>query len=201
MKILSLLLFKPGARFKELNIDSLGTDDFSYHVRCLLAEGFIVKERYSYSLSSKGKMLAGKIDTNTHTLEKQPKVGVLVIPHMKFGKEEKFLIQQRTKEPYFGYWGFMTGKVRFGETLEMTAGREMEEEAGMRGKFKLCYELHEMVYDKNTMEQLEDKFFHVVEAYDLEGDIADKTQEGNNGFYTVEEFRKLSPNTTMRTIF
>lgn len=193
IKILSTLLFNPKARFKELNIDSLTTDNFSYHIKSLLTNELIKKDGYFYSLTSKGKMIAGKVDTDTHTIEKQPKVSVIVVPYKYFGKTRKFLVQQRTKEPYFGYWGFMTGKVRFGETLSETAQRELKEEGGINGKFKFRFEIHEMVYDKNTKEQLEDKFFHIMEAYDLLGDIPEKTKEGNNKFVTVEEFRKLNP--------
>ncbi|HSX39928.1 MAG TPA: NUDIX domain-containing protein, partial [Candidatus Saccharimonadales bacterium] len=149
-KILSKLLFNPKARFEDLNTDFLTTDHFSYHIKNLLQEGLIKKDGTAYALSAKGKMLAGKIDTATHTMEKQPKVSVILIPHKKFDTTEKFLVQERTKEPYFGYLGFITGKVRFGEILQETAARELKEETGLEGKFKFCYEIHEMTYDKIT---------------------------------------------------
>lgn len=169
------------------------TDHFSYHLRALLEEKYVKKEKMAYSLTSKGKMLAGKIDTEIHKIEKQPKVSVIIIPHKTVRGKERFLIQQRMKEPYFGYKGFISGKVKFGETLEEAASRELMEEAGVGGKFRFCYEIHEMVYDKLTGEQLEDKFFHVVEFYNLTGKIAAKTPEGNNKFVTEEQFRKMKP--------
>jgi ADP-ribose pyrophosphatase YjhB (NUDIX family) len=193
LKILSRLLFNPKARFRDLKIDAITTDHLSYHLRSLLSEGLIKKDKLTYGLTSKGKMLAGKIDTAAHKMEKQPKVSVIIIPHKTTFGKERFLIQERTKEPYFGYKGFVTGKVRFGETLEQTAERELEEETGMGGKFRFCYEIHEMVYDKNTGEQLEDKFFHVIECYDLKGKVTKKTAEGLNQFVTVEEFREMKP--------
>lgn len=193
VKILSTLLFNPRARFKELNREGLNSDYFSYYVRLLLKDGLIQKEGYFYSLTSLGKMAAGKIDTVSQTVEKQPKVSVILIPHKKVEGRDMFLIQQRTKEPYFGYWGFMAGKVKFGETLEQTAARELKEEAGLTGKFRFCYEIHEMVYDKATGQQLEDKFFHAVEAYGLTGDLSETTQEGRNKFVTAREFLNITP--------
>ena len=192
LKILTTLLYKPNSRFKDLNIDSLTTDNFSYHIRTLLTDGLIQKETYFYSLTSKGKMIAGKLDTATYTIEKQPKVGALLIPHKTINGQEMFLIQQRLKEPYFGYWGFPTGKVRFGETLAETGSRELLEETGLHGDYKFCYQLHEMVYDKTTNQQLEDKFFQMLEVTHLKGDLID-TKEGHNLFVTVDEFRQITP--------
>jgi len=193
LKVLSKLLFSPKARFKELNTDKLSTDNFSFYIRSLIKSGLIKKEGYFYSLTTKGKMTAGKIDTDNHTVEKQPKVSIIIIPHKKIGKKDLFLVQERRKEPYFGYWGFMTGKIRFGQTINEVAQRELMEETGITGKFKFCYELHEMVYDKKTGEQLEDKFFHVIEAIDLEGELMAETKEGRNKFVSIAEFRKMRP--------
>lgn len=193
MKVLTKLLFNPKARFRDLNAEHLSTDNFSYYIRFLIKSGLIKKEGYFYSLTTKGKMVAGKIDTDSHTLEKQPKISIIVIPHKLIGGKQKFLIQQRKKEPYFGYWGFMTGKIRYGQTLGEVAERELEEEIGIKARFKFCYEIHEMVYDKKTGEQLEDKFFHVIEATDLKGEVIENTKEGQNKFVTVGEFRKMRP--------
>jgi 8-oxo-dGTP pyrophosphatase MutT (NUDIX family) len=188
IKILSRLLFKPRSRFRDLNTDFLTSDHFSYHIKSLVLGGFISKDTNFYSLTAKGKMLAGGIDTVTHTIEKQPKVSIVLVPH----QNGKFLIQQRTKEPYFGYWGFIAGKVKFGETLQETAARELLEEAGLSGQFKFCYEIHEMVYDKTSGDQLEDKFFHIVEATGLSGTMRNSA-EGENRFVTAAEFKKITP--------
>lgn len=193
LKILSQLLFAQKARFKELNVDALSTDAFSYHIRALLKADFIKKEGTYYSLTPKGKMVAAKLDTDTHKFEKQPKVSVILIPHKKVGNSELFLIQQRTKEPYFGYWGFIAGKIRWGELLAETANRELHEEAGLQGTCQFRYEIHEMVYDKSTKEMLEDKFFHVIEISNVKGELVTKTKDGVNKWVTAEEFIATTP--------
>lgn len=193
IKILSRLLFRPGARFRELNADRLETNDFSYHIRTLLKAELIRKDINKCTLTAKGKMVASKIDTTNHTVEKQAKISVIVILHRQISGKEYFLIQQRTKEPYFGYWGFISGKIKFGETLEEAARRELREETGLKGNFRFCFELHEMVYEKQTGNQLEDKFFHIMEAYDLTGRLKLKTIEGRCKLVGVEEFWKIKP--------
>ncbi len=193
IKVLAKLLFSPKARFKDLNTDHLSTDSFSYYIKSLIKTGLIRKDGYFYSLTIKGKMAAGKIDTDAHVIEKQPKVSIIIIPHKLIKGKQMFLVQQRRKEPYFGYWGFMTGKIRYGQTVFEVAQRELKEEMGISAKFKFSYELHEMVYDKKTKEQLEDKFFHVLEATNLKGEIIENTKEGHNKFVTIDEFRKMKP--------
>ncbi len=193
IRILSHLLFNPKSRFKDLNTEALSTDTFSYHVAVLTNAGLIQKEGNFYTLTHEGKATATKIDTDTHEFEKQPKISVIVIPRKKVAGKDHFVIHQRTKEPYFGYWGFITGKVRWGETLAETAARELAEEIGISGKHKFCFEIHEMVYQKSTNKLLEDKFFHVMEAYDLKGTVQEKTKEGINKLVTMDEFRQISP--------
>ncbi len=192
-KILTRLLFFPKSRFKHLNTDSLTTDNFSYYIRTLIATGLIKKDGSYYSLTSKGKMVAGKIDTQTYAIEKQPKVSVIIIPTRVHGGKKQYLIQQRRKEPYFGYWGFFTGKVRFGETVVEAGMRELSEETGLEGKINFCFQIHEMVYDKDTKDLLEDKFFQVLEAKNLIGELKLDNEEGFVKFVTEREFRKIQP--------
>ncbi|KKT77666.1 MAG: NUDIX hydrolase [Microgenomates group bacterium GW2011_GWA1_Microgenomates_45_10] len=153
----------------------------------------IHKDINRYALTAPGKMAAARLDTASGTVEKQPKISVYLIPHLKTGGIERYLVQERKKEPYFGYWGFITGKIRFGETLGETAERELAEETGLTGAFRFCYEIHEMVYDKKSGNQLEDKFFHVMEAFDLSGKVKTRTIEGRNKYVTAEEFWPLTP--------
>lgn len=193
IKILTYLLFNPKSRFKELNTDSLSTDRFSYHIRQLSDLGLIKKEGQSYYLTHEGKITASKIDTDKHEFEKQPKVSVIVIPSKIVSGKKVFVIHQRTKEPYFGYWGFITGKVRWGETLSETSERELNEEVGISGDHKFCYGIHEMVYSKKTNKLLEDKFFHIMEAKNIRGKIKKKTKEGVNKWVTAEEFLRITP--------
>lgn len=48
------------------------------------------------------------------------------------GKRE-ILIHQRLKEPFYGWYGSHSGKIRWGETPIECAKREFEEETGLIG--------------------------------------------------------------------
>ncbi|MFS8130939.1 MAG: NUDIX domain-containing protein [Candidatus Dojkabacteria bacterium] len=192
MKALKYLLFNPKSRFKNLNTESLPTDHFSYHIKSLVDLNLIKKEGQEYSLTLSGKEFANRMDTDNHTIEKQPKVSVILVP-IKIVKGIKYvMVQQRLKEPYYGYFGFMSGKVRYGETIFETAKRELKEETDLDAtKFRYCYILHEMVYDMNG-NILEDKFFNVVEVKNVTGKIKDA--EGSKNFwFNKKQFAEMGP--------
>jgi 8-oxo-dGTP pyrophosphatase MutT (NUDIX family) len=187
MQILQELLFHPNARFTDLNISGLSNDHFSYHVRSLIELGFVNKEDGKYSLTMNGKEYANRIDTSNTQIEKQPKISVLIIPEIEIDGVSKLAVQQRLKEPYYGFQGFITGKIRYGETVFQAAARELKEEMDLEAEFEYLYTLHEMVYDKEG-NMLEDKFFHVVHAVNVAGQLIEQTKDGKNSWVTVEEF-------------
>jgi predicted MarR family transcription regulator len=78
--ILRELLFKKEARFSDLNITKMTNDHFTFHIRKLIKLELISKTKSSkYELTIKGKEFANRFDTDTATVEKQAKIGVLII--------------------------------------------------------------------------------------------------------------------------
>jgi 8-oxo-dGTP pyrophosphatase MutT (NUDIX family) len=192
MQILRELTFRPSCRFTDLNISGLTSDHFSYHIKVLIEQELVSKNDDVYLLTTKGKKYCSHIDTQTNTLEKQPKISVLIIPHKIENGKDYYLVQRRGKEPYFGYVGFMTGKIRFGEKLFEAGARELMEEMGLTAEFEKRYILHEMVYDKSGS-LLEDKYFHVLKAFDIKGDLLENTEDGENLWITEEGFYDITP--------
>jgi ADP-ribose pyrophosphatase YjhB (NUDIX family) len=191
MNILRELLFKPKSRFTTLNKDKLPSDHFSYHLRILKDMGLIKIADSAYELTVSGKEYANRMDTDNKVIERQPKISVLIIPVKNLKDKEVFLINTRLKEPYYGYKGFTTGKIRYGETIEEAAARELKEETNLTAKFKHMFLLHEMVYDLDG-NILEDKFFNVIEASNLKGILKDE-EGSHNEWMTEEEFYSASP--------
>ncbi len=189
MQILKMLLFNPQARFNKLNATELTSDHFSYHIKSLMKKNLIAKAGQYYCLTPEGKEFANLMDTDVMKVEKQPKVGVLVIAEKKVNGKRMLLLQQRLKEPYYGFYGFVTGKVRFGEMVLETAARELDEEAGLTANLKHKYIIHEHIYDVKTGKLLEDKFFHVVSATKIKGELKDH-EGGKNLWVSEQDFFK-----------
>lgn len=190
-RILRVLLFKPRARFAELNVEKLTTDHFTFHVKQMVASGLIHKtNKGDYELTIRGKEFANRLDTEEINVEPQAKVSVLIVPIKEEKGLRKYLIQQRLKHPYFGFHGFFSGKIRKGETIYETAQRELKEEAGLEGDLVLKAVKHKMDYSPKG-ELLEDKFFLFL-AGNLKGGFIEKFEGGRNLWLTERQIFKLS---------
>src|SRR3990167_4594834 len=78
ISILKELLFKPNARFRDLNKVDITNDHFTFHLKQLVKSGLVIKENGVYNLSDTGKEFANRMDTDSLQLEKQAKVAVAI---------------------------------------------------------------------------------------------------------------------------
>jgi len=189
--ILRELLFKQSARFTELNIKDLTSDHFTFHINKLVEAKLVEKTlENKYTLTISGKEFANRLDTDNAKMERQPKVCVSVICTKTEDEVTKYLIQKRLKQPYYGYYGVITGKIRWGETFTETAERELMEEAGLEGKLTLKGIKHKMDYDTDG-KMLEDKIFFVHLAENCTGTLLEKFEGGENLWCSIEEIKRL----------
>lgn len=186
IKILKELLFKPIARFSDLNVTDLTNDHFTFHIKRLVELNLVQKNKNGYELTVTGKEFANRLDTESLKLERQPKTTILLI----CVKHDKYLIQERLKQPYFGFHGYITGKIRWGETISEAARRELTEETGLTGTPKLVGIKHKMDYDLSG-ELLEDKFFFVVKFESPTGKLVENFEGGRNLWLSEKEIFQL----------
>lgn len=199
--ILRELLFHPSAGFAELQKPTrLSSDHFNFHIKRLLELGMVHKTSSgNYALTPRGKEYANKLDTDSNTIERQPKVAVLLAVSRTVNGAKQFLFQERRKHPYYGYWGFPTGKIRWGESILETAGRELAEETGLVASHRLLGIYHERTYQKETKEQLEDKIFFVIACESCTGPLIEQFEGGINRWATPEEAQSHKVYTSFAT--
>ena len=191
--ILRELLFLPTAGYTDLQKPTgLASDHFNFHIGRLVELGLVEKtERGKYRLTMIGKEYANRLDTEERKVERQGKIGVLVIPtRRRDDGVTEYMAQQRLKHPYYGYFGFVTGKLRWGETVLQGAARELAEEAGLRADLHLRGLYHMIDYAKDGR-LLEDKHFYMMEAKEPAGELIASYDGGKNSWHTLEEIEAL----------
>jgi 8-oxo-dGTP pyrophosphatase MutT (NUDIX family) len=177
--ILRELLFHPEAGYAQMQKPTgLSSDHFNFHITRLMDLGYVEKVvKGQYKLTPKGKEYSNKLDTDTNTVERQPKVAVILAIENDHGQ---WLFQERLKQPYYGFWGFPSGKVRWGEMIKETAERELDEETGLSADFRIAGLYHEIVRSQETSEILEDKQFFLVHCTNPRGELRVDFEGGHN---------------------
>ena len=188
MKILRHLLLSPHAGYAELQkAATLTSDHANFHIKKLVTEGYIEKnDAERYVLTRIGKEYANRMDTDDGVIEKQPKLSVALIVENEAGE---FLAQQRLKQPYYGFWGRPTGKIRWGETMLEAAARELMEETGLTADLCVAGFYHKMDYDKETGILLEDKVFVLVYGVNPQGKLLVDDEGHHNEWLSDEELQ------------
>ncbi len=185
MKILRTLLLSPSAPFAVLQKGTeLTSDHFNFHIKKLVDVGYIAKrEEGDYILTRSGKEYSNRMDTDDNVIEKQPKLSVALIIENTDGI---FLAQRRLKQPYYGFWGRPTGKIRWGEKLLEAAARELMEETGLAAELRVAGFYHKMDFEKVTGDLLEDKYFCVIYGSNPHGKLIEKDEGHENAWLSDE---------------
>lgn len=186
--ILRHLLFVPDAGFAELQKQTgLTSDHFNFHIKKLVEVGYVQKYSGDYSLTSRGKEYANRMDTDENEIEKQPKVSVALIVERMNGDRREFIVQQRLKQPYYGFYGRLGGKVRWGESFEEAAARELKEETDLEGTFTFSHVFHKRDYRQSDKSLLEDKIFIIMHCDETAGEMMEEFEGGKNFWMTQDE--------------
>lgn len=191
--VLRTLLFKEKLKFSQVNLDKISHDQFNFHLKSLIKNGLVIKDLAGfYSLTKQGKEYANRLDTDSSKVqvERQAKVAVLVAAVRGSGKNKKYLVQQRLKQPFYGFYGFISGKIKWGETVFEAAQRELLEEANLKAKFEFCGIEHKMDYTPDG-EILEDKYFYLCLAKRSQGELQNDFEGGKNVWLTRAQIKKL----------
>lgn len=183
--ILLKLIHNPKLTFTELLGERRDSNNFAYHLNVLKNKNLVVQEENHYLLSSEGKQLSAFIEGDTGN-----KAVVPTFAHGLIARNgDKLLVQRRLKEPFYGYFGFVSGKINYGFNIEECAKRDLTEETGLVAKKAKIVAINQI----KTYENNELKFHHIiflVRLDEISGDIISKTHKAENYWMELREFTK-----------
>ncbi|HSD55953.1 MAG TPA: NUDIX domain-containing protein [Candidatus Saccharimonadales bacterium] len=188
--ILDALRHNKALRFSDLmQPTGLTSDAFKFHIRKLVHAGIIEKaDNGEYQLTVRGKEIANTINRTNRSLQKQPKLSVLlIVTRQSANGQAEYLVQQRERQPFYHYWSFISGPTVWGEEPEASAKRELEKQTGLTTSQVVVHGFYrERGYMEGSDELLEDKLFAVVTCLVDNTELKDWSG-GHNSWMTLQE--------------
>ena len=182
--ILGALMDESPRRFSRLKPRDTESNLFLYHLNKLIAAGYIAKDRQSYGLTNRGRLLLDSLSSDTLVQRTQPKVLVEVACQNERGE---WLLFRRKKQPYSGMVGFPSGRIHLGETVLEAATRELLTKTGFHGTLVHRGNIYFTTYTHGNLES--HLLTHVFTGEIKGGELIEKMELG-------EAFWQAVPNTT-----
>lgn len=175
------------ARFNDLLIEGLASEHMNYHLKKLIDYGLVAKNG-SYHLTDQGKDYVNLMDDEVEMIERQPKTSVLIrVIRKNQAGDIEHLCSRRLKQPYLGKVGKIGGKVRFGETIQQAAQRELFEETGLQAKEFFLEEIFHKLRHRENGEFVQDVIFYCLLVKEVHGELIEKTDWQENFWVTSDE--------------
>ncbi len=130
-------------------------------------------------------------------MERQTKTAALLVIVRDNDGEMEVLVQERLKQPFFGFWGRPTGKIRWGETIVEGAQRELLEETGLTADCEIKGIYHKIDKQTESGELLEDKIFYAVLCTNTQGELIEAFEGGRNAWHPLRRRYWLPGNMAM----
>ena len=172
--ILQKLMHKPTLTFNQL-WDKQGTSNsFAYHLKVLEEDNLIKKTKIGYKLTHEGKKFAAYLEGASGKPSKMPLVIVLIVVFNK--AQDEVLMIKRTKEPFYGIWGFIGGKLNFDQYIFECAADELKQETGLEADLELKGLFSSKTYNNKALSYNHQLF--IVKATNPRGKLLSQTREG-----------------------
>lgn len=136
------------ARFSEMRPPRVDSNAYSYHLKIMQREGYVLKSVDGYALDTKGLQYVDSLRSDIVQPRKQPKLIALLALNDGQGK---WLLAKRKIQPYINMLMFPSGKQHHGETTLEHAKRELFEKTGQTNVSLTDVGMAEvLIHDKNN---------------------------------------------------
>lgn len=187
-RIIARLILNQKMTFNQIWGKRGDSNKLAYHINRLVENKILSKSPSGYCLSAKGKALSALLDGDGKE-SPHPVMAYVVI----ISKAGKLLCQERLKEPFRGYVGFVSGNIKFGSSVIDCAIAGVKKQAGLDLKNPVIKGTEEIV----TFEGDEALYHHMISIVTggCEGELISEMPGKRNRWVTKKQLfdEKLFP--------
>ena len=191
-KIIHSFMYNPIMKFNQLWNKEGRSNKFAYHLKKLVSEGFLQKINEGYTLTHKGRQEIAYRENNSGGMCQFPLTTVITV--IVDEKTNKFLMLQRSKQPFLGFWGLHGQKLKFNQYILESARASIKEETGLECEVALKGLFSTKTYNRENI--LYSHQHLMVKATNPRGSMLARSNKGVNKWMTREEMKsvKMLPN-------
>lgn len=179
------LAFVPNMRFSDLKPDIIENKLFTYHLKKVIAAGYVDKQQDgTYELTPEGRRIGMRIvDTQYSLADKAESVLFLAIRRRH---DKAWLLYKRATHPMLGKVGFMHTIPNADETTTQTAYNVCKRKTGIEGNFRQLGGGFFRVYNQNKLESF--THFELLVCDDARGELNQADEHAQYDWYQEPDF-------------
>jgi hypothetical protein len=163
------LSFIHSARFSDLQPDDVENKLFTYHLKKVLNEGYIIKSADGlYALTPEGRRLStGVLEDHQALVVERPLSTLFLVIRRK--SDNAWLLYRRGTHPMLGYEGFMYSPPSYLVDTQQAAEEQCLARTGLKGTFTALGGGYIRIYHKDQLESF--THFTLLYCNDIEGEL------------------------------
>jgi hypothetical protein len=162
------LAFADSLRFSELKPDDIDSKLFTYHLKKVVAAGFVIKnDDGEYALTPEGRRVGkGALKKQSRMIDRAYSILLLAIQRKEDGA---WLLYRRQTHPLLGLTGFMQAQPVAEQDVAVTAKQECLAKTGLEGDFAVHGHGYFRVYREEALESF--IHFTLLKCTDIQGEV------------------------------
>lgn len=195
-RIVYQLAFVDSLRFAELQPDDLENKLFTYHLKKVLAAGFVVKQPDgSYALTPEGRRVGkGALEREHKYINRAYSVLLIALK-----KDDSWLLFKRQTHPLIDLYGFMQAKPSATEPILATAEKTCRSETGLGATFSVHGNGYFRMYKGDALESF--IHFTLVIGSDITGELRQNSEFGEYEWMMSPDFSSSDMLPSMQTLY
>lgn len=192
------LAFSEGMRFGELKPDTLENKAFDYHLKKVIAAGYVRKnDDGTYALTAEGKRVGkGALKKQSRLIDRAYSTMLLAIRRQDDGA---WLLMRRRAQPLLGLTGFMNASPVANQETVQTAAQVCREQTGLTGTFVPHGHGYFRIYRDGALESF--IHFTLLTCSDIQGELHQNSELAEYYWDTDPDFQAPDMLPNMQTLF